>query len=152
MARDALATILGYLLREECALSDTTRDYRWKISGPNRYSLHRLFDEQRRQLDYWLDKVIDRTKSAGLAACIPWVDARRSVENTGPVRRALPPGTIIGDLLARHEQMAERLRESIGHLADPGLVELLTRLVEFHETAAWMLRVVYGGAGSDPAV
>jgi len=51
-------------------------------------------------------------------------------------------------LLARHEEMAHRLRDDIERLPDPGTADLLLRLAEFHETTAWMLRVVSHGPDS----
>jgi starvation-inducible DNA-binding protein len=151
-AKDTIARILDHVLKEECSLSATTRAYRWKVTGPNLYSLHRLFDEQRRQLDYWLNQVVERTKATGLFAGFRpeeiVQDAARKERTSGN----LPAGTIIGDLLARHEAMARQLRGDVERLGDPATAELLTRLIEFHETTAWMLRMVQPGAGSEPAV
>jgi starvation-inducible DNA-binding protein len=144
-ARDTVVKILDHVLRDECSLSATTSDYRCKVTGPNLYSLHRLFDEQRRQIDYWLDKVIERTKSAGLAARIPAVKAPSAPAPAQSDGGGLAPSTIVGDLLARHERMAERLRADIERLNDPGIADLLSRLLEFHETTAWMLRMIYSG-------
>jgi starvation-inducible DNA-binding protein len=147
-ARQTLVKILDHVLRDECSLSDTIRDYRWSVTGPNLYSLHRLFDEQRRQLDYWLEQVMERARSMGFGS-------RRSAEAklaSAPERPALPGvpvRSMVGDLLARHENMADRLRHDIDKLRDPGLAELLMKLVEFHETTAWMLRVVNHGPDTD---
>jgi DNA-binding ferritin-like protein len=58
---------------------------------------------------------------------------------------------MIGDLLARHEQMADRLRQDIVRLGDPTTEGVLQRLLEFHETSAWMLRMLHDGPGSDCA-
>lgn len=149
-ARETLTRILDHVLRDECSLSATTRDYRWKLTGPNLYSLHRLFDEQRRQLDFWLDKVIERTKAAGISL------RDRVVEREPPAAAAasgpsLPPDTIISDLLARHEELAHRLHDDVTRLNDPVTAELLQRLAEFHETAAWMLRMLDHGPDTDRA-
>jgi starvation-inducible DNA-binding protein len=141
-ARDTIARVLDHVLAEECSLAARTRDYRWNVTGPNLYSLHRLFDEQRQQLDYWLDRVIERARSIGFPK-------ERHEEPSGGTAAGLPPRTMIGDLLARHEAMAGELRADIERLRDPATAELLTRLVEFHETSAWMLRMLHSGAGSD---
>lgn len=141
-ARESLAKIFDHVLRSEGSLSATTRDYRWSVTGPNLYSLHRLLDEQRRQLDYWLDRVMERARSAGIP-----VPERRDA--TAPAGSAgLPPRTMIGDLLGRHEAMARQLRDDIARLADPATAEVLTRLVEIHETTAWMLRMLHSDSGA----
>lgn len=147
-ARETLTRILDHVLKDECSLSAATRDYRWNLRGPNLYSLHRLFDEQRRQLDFWLEQLIERTKSAGLGVfgrIEPLSGAKI------PSGEDLPPRTMIGDLLARHEEMAHRLREDIAQLSDPATAELLTKLLEFHETTAWMLRMLHDGPDPDRA-
>jgi starvation-inducible DNA-binding protein len=146
-ARETLARVLNHVLADECSLSATTRDYRWRVTGPNLYSLHRLFDEQRRQLDYWLEQVFDRMRASGLAAM-----AELQTLPTGGVPPAKPdrvePRSLIRDLLARHEELARTLRDDIARLGDPATAQLLTRLQEFHETSAWMLRMVNDGPES----
>ena len=151
-ARDTLARILDHVLRDECSLSATTRQYRWNVTGPNLYSLHRLFDEQRRQLDYWLGQVGQLAKSVGFGSRETMEDLQRTVAGPAGAEKppgSLPPSTMIGDLLARHEEMAQRLRADIERLGDPATADLLKRLVEFHETTAWMLRMLRDGPGSD---
>ncbi len=140
-ARETLAKIIDHVLRDECSLAATTRDYRWNITGPNLYSLHRLFDEQRRQIDFWLDRVIERARAIGFPA-----PARSELE-TPASGAGLPPRTMIGDLLERHETMARQLRDDLAQLSDPATAEVLTRLVEFHETTAWMLRMLHANSG-----
>lgn len=141
-ARDALSRIFDHVWRNECSLSAATRDYRWRITGPNLYSLHRLLDAQRRQLDYWLDRVMERARAAGIP--VP----ARHVGTAAAAGAGLPPRTMIDDLLARHEAMARQLREDLTRLGDPGTAEVLTRLVEFHETTAWMLRMLHSDSGA----
>lgn len=141
-ARETLAKILDHLLKDECSLSATTREYRWNVTGPNLYSLHRVFDEQRRQLDYWLDRVAERARAAGFPAGAPREEVA-SISGAG-----LPPRTMIEDLMARHEALAQQLRADIERLGDPATAELLTRLLEFHETTAWMLRMLQTGFGT----
>jgi starvation-inducible DNA-binding protein len=143
-ARASLARILDHVLKEECFLLATTREYRGKVTGPNLYSLHRLFDEQRRQLDYWLDRVIEVTKSVGMAKRA-LVQKARLTEAPSNAGSPLPPTSMVGDLLSRHERIARDLREDAERLPDRATRDLLLRLVEFHETTAWMLRVVHSG-------
>jgi starvation-inducible DNA-binding protein len=148
-ARASLVRILDHVLKEECFLLATTRNYRWNVTGPNLYSLHRLFDEQRHELDYWLDRVIERAKSIGLSKRSIEKEAKRT-EAEKPGSR-LPARSMIGDLLARHERIARHLRHDIARLPDRPTAELLQRLLEFHETTAWMLRMVHNGPDADPS-
>src|SRR3954469_377521 len=114
-ARETLARILHHVLVDECSLSATTRDYRWRVTGPNLYSLHRLFEEQRRQLDYWMTQLFERTRATGVALATELEKVTSdSVDSASPVSpECREPRSMIGDLLARHEAMAETLREDI---------------------------------------
>lgn len=143
-ARESLVRILDYVLKEECFLLETTRNYHGNVRGPNLYSLHRLFDEQRRQIDYWLERVIEQAKSigAGTRAASKRAKEAATPPSTGA---GLPAHSMIRDLLGRHERMAKRLRDELERLRDPATADLLERIVEFHETTAWMLRVVHNG-------
>jgi starvation-inducible DNA-binding protein len=149
MARDTLAKIIDHVLRDECSLAATTRDYRWNLTGPNLYSLHRLFDEQRRQLEFWLNQVVQCAKSVGVGSRIPVEEVARAA-HAAPATSGvgLPPQTMIGDLLSRHEQMAHQLRQDIGRLGNPAAADVLKHLLEFHETTAWMLRMLHDGPSS----
>ena len=148
-ARETLAKTIDHVLKDECSLSATTRDYRWNVTGPNFYSLHRLFDEQRRQLDHWLDKVLERAKSNGFGARANLEKEMQLAVADATSGAGLPARTMVVNLLLRHEEVAHRLREDIECLADPGTTELLIRIVEFHETTAWMLRMIHHGPDSD---
>jgi starvation-inducible DNA-binding protein len=151
-ARETLARILDHVLKDECLLSATTRDYRWNVTGPNLYSLHRLFDEQRRQLDEWLDQLIERAKSLRFGARASLEQKVQLAAVDAVSGAGLPAGTMVVDLLLRHEEMAHRLRGDIERLSDPATADLLMRIVEFHATTAWMLRMVNHGADSERAV
>ena len=147
--RESLTRILDLVLKEEVFLLATMREYRGSVTGPNHYSLQRLFDEQRHQLGYWLDRVIERTKLIGGVKKA----AKVRLKNAEPelkVGANVPARSMLGDLQSRHERMARRLREDIERLPDAATAELLWRLVEFHETTAWMLRVVHSGPDADP--
>lgn len=154
-ARQTLARILNHVLAEECMLAATTRDFRWKVTGPNFHSLHKLFDEQRRQIDGWLDQLLARSKAVGVPA-----EATAAGMGGGPGDGpVMPAHQMIGELLARHEAMAQQLQRDIeacgAGLGDRGTAELLQRLEEFHETTAWMLRMLLppaGGAGAGTEV
>ena len=141
-ARESLGKVLDHVLQDECFLLAITRDYRGKVTGPNLYSLHRLFDEQRRQLDYWLNRVFDLTKAFGLGARNGVEKKMRQAEGDAPTSTGVPARKMIGDLLTKHEEMAHRLRRDLERLRDPATADVLSGLVEFHETSAWILRMV----------
>src|SRR5215212_2509340 len=95
-ARTSIARLLNHVLKEECFLLATTRDYRGSVTGPHLYSLHRLFDEQRRQLEQWLERVIERAKllGAGKFSGKPNAQPDSPIVSRGA---GLPAGTLVGD-------------------------------------------------------
>lgn len=147
-ARETLAKIIDHVLAEECSLSATTRDYRWNVTGPNFHSLHKLFDEQRRQLDHWLVQLFQRTRAAGISSNDGMADLTRAAQAGANSGAGLPARQMIDDLLMRHEDMSRKLRDNIAKLGDPATAELLQRLAEFHDTTAWMLRMLLEGPES----
>src|SRR5687767_12879715 len=94
-ARESLVRVLDHLLKDEGSLLATTRDYRGSVKGPNIYSLQRLFDEQRRQLDYWLGRVVERTKSIGLRRTTSAVSESGAAATRGT---SMTARTMVGDL------------------------------------------------------
>jgi starvation-inducible DNA-binding protein len=144
-ARAAVSAILTHALAEELLLSSTTRDFSGTV--PAFHSLHKLFADQYRQLERWLDQLATRTWALGSTpgAKMGELVAARCVALSGRV----PERTMVGELLSLHEELAVRLREDVRKcsqlLGDPGTADVLTRLVEFHETNAWILRMVLEG-------
>ena len=145
-ARDTFARIVRHLLAEECSLSATTGAYRWTVSGPHFHSLHKLFDEQRRQLDQWLAQLCQRSAAAGVPPPGTLEELKRGAGTEAAT--ALRAEQMIDDLLARHEELSRKLRENLGALADPGTMEVVQRLADFHDTTAWMLRMLLEGPDS----
>ena len=150
-ARAAVISILNHALAEELLLSSTTRDFSGTV--PRFHSLHRLFADQYRQLQRWVDQLASQTwsmVSSGQAETkMSELRAARCVD----LGERMPPTTMVAELLALHEQLAESLRDDVRKcsqtLGDPATAAVLQRLVEFHETTAWMLRMV--GQGPEAA-
>jgi starvation-inducible DNA-binding protein len=150
-ARANVASILTHALAEELLLSSATREFYAKV--PAFHSLHKLFADQYGQLREWLDQLAHRVWALGSAP------HGKMTELAGARCVALPERvgerTMVGELLALHEELAKRLQDDMQkcarQLGDPGTADVLRRLVEFHETTAWMLRTVLEGSASTPA-
>ncbi|HUR58794.1 MAG TPA: ferritin-like domain-containing protein [Opitutaceae bacterium] len=145
-ARDNLMTILNHALEEEVVLSVTMRGFLNNITGPNFHSLYRLFGDQCRQIDRWLGEISARARGMGVVARAGASEVTRAARDSVGPPGALPPRNMIGELLVQHEGIADRLRADLAACSsDASTAELLKRLVEFHETAAWMLQMVLDG-------
>jgi len=149
-ARAKVASILSHVLADELTLSATTRDFYARVTGPNFHSLHKLFDDQYRQLERWLGRIAARARAIGVGARA----AEAKPTHSNPPLPGTPARKMVGDLVTLHEQIASRLRDDVracaGRLGDPSTAHELQRLVEFHETTAWMLRMVLDGGCSRP--
>ena len=143
-ARQNLAAILNHALEEEVVLSTTMRRFLGRVTGPNFYSLYRLFGDQCRQIDRWLTEITDRAKSLGAVAR---AGAAEFTTAAAPgAGGQLPARNMVGELLALHEGIAQRLRADLAACTTAqATADFLARLVEFHETTAWMLRMVLDG-------
>jgi starvation-inducible DNA-binding protein len=150
-ARANVAAILTHALAEELLLSSTTRDF--YANFPAFHSLHKLFADQYRQLEGWLDQLAKRTWSMGPATQDRLGELATARCVTMPER--VSERTMVGELLSLHEVLAKQLQDDVRkcshQLGDPGTADILRRLVEFHETTAWMLRTVLEGSASTPA-
>jgi starvation-inducible DNA-binding protein len=150
-ARANVASILTHTLAEELLLSSTTRDF--YANFPTFHSLHRLFADQYRELERWLDQLAQRTWAMSSAPAAPMEELASA--RCVAFRERVGERTMIGELLGLHEELAQRLqadqRKCALQLGDPGTADILRRLVEFHETTAWMLRTVLAGQASTPA-
>lgn len=155
-ARELLSSILKHAVTEESQLAAATQRYVWRVRGSPMLSLHRLFTEQGRQIDRWLGELGTQARAMGVA-----FGAGRVAEETGGTAddsREPPPAarTAIGDLLALHEGIASRLRHDMEALHDGAsdltpTTAVLTGLLEFHETTAWMLRLLLESSERAPS-
>jgi len=142
----AVADVLQPILADERSLSAVTRSYRRDVRGPNSLSLQKLFDDQWRQIDCWLAQLLQSapvTEHRG-----DGVDRLSGASLAGESLRVdVPASLMIQDLLGRHELLSQRLRAEATQGRDSSTLHLLQRLAEFHDTAAWILRVVINGHG-----
>ena len=138
-AREKLARILNHALQEEVVLSATLRAFLGRLAGPNFHSLSRLLGDHRRQLDEWLQEIAARVRDGGTGA----EELARGLDRVVGAADAAPARDMIGELLDLHEGIAARLRGDLAECGgDAATKSLLSGLVDFHETTAWMLRTV----------
>jgi len=139
--RTTVGAILQMVLAHESGLAATAHDFEWRVRGSPLQSIKRLFAEQSRQIDRWLGDVARCAQGAGIAAGqAAAAPAGDSVDSEAAPRAAAK------ELLRRHEALAGELRHAVDVVrhreshTDAG--ELLTGLLHFHETSAWMLRLL----------
>lgn len=142
--RQSVATALTQLLADEHVLYNKTRNYHWNVTGPSFMELHKLYESQYDELAEMIDDVAERIRSIGHYAegrLKELLKISALDEPATPVDQAKQ----IGNLLADHEIIIQRLRKEIDlftdKFKDAGSADFITGLMEKHEKMAWMLRV-----------
>ena len=145
--RHRVIETLQRLLADEIALYLKTRNFHWNVEGPEFYQLHKLFEAQYTQLDEAMDEVAERIRALGgyaAGSMQEFMALTRIPEVTG-AHRPDPDARMEFLLLRDHEQLVVELRTLIDTFAewgDAGTQDFVTKLLQEHEKAAWMLRAL----------
>jgi starvation-inducible DNA-binding protein len=136
--------LLSVILSDEMTLYIKTRKFHWNVAGESFMELHKLFEAQYSELEIIIDEVAERINKLGgktIGTMNEFTLLSRIVEhpNKYPVQRAM-----ISELLNDHEILIAELRKDIDVCADEchdvGSADLLTGILQQHESIAWILR------------
>lgn len=138
------ANILSYLLSNEMTLYVKTRKSHWNVSGESFMELHKLYEDQYRQLEDSIDEIAERIGKLGQKTIGTMSEfLKLSVIKEHPKTYLSSKETLL-ELLSDHETIIVDLRKSINICAeknkDVGTADFLTGLMEQHETIAWIIR------------
>jgi starvation-inducible DNA-binding protein len=147
--RKGVTQLLTVLLADEYVLYTKTRDYHWNVVGPQFHSLHKLFEDQYKELNDIVDNVAERIRELGepaIGTLAEFSQHTRIKEHPGHYPEA---HEMLANLVADHELVIRELREDADTCADEfhdmGTNDFLTDLMESHEKMAWMLRAFLEG-------
>ena len=136
--------LLSVVLADEMTLYVKTRKFHWNVAGQSFMELHKLFESQYSEIEIIIDEVAERIGKLGgktIGTMNEFSLLARIVEhpNQYPVQK-----TMLAELLSDHESMVAELRKdidlSIEEYHDAGTADLLTGILQQHETIAWILR------------
>lgn len=157
LSREAIPVKTG-LEREDCkglaellekALADTyvlyakTQGVHWNIIGPMFYGVHKLTEEQYRDMAESIDEIAERIRALGYLAPtkLSHLIQIADVQEVSDVN-----STLMVEMLAKdHQRVATSLREAVqkaDKLDDVFTADLLTARIGKHEQYAWMLRAL----------
>ena len=137
-------TLLSVVLSDEVTLYIKTRKFHWNVAGESFMELHKLFEAQYTELEAIIDTVAERIGKLGgktIGTMNEFTLLSRIVEhpNKYPIQKAM-----LSELLADHETLIAELRKDIDLSADEnndaGTADMLTGIMQQHETIAWILR------------
>jgi starvation-inducible DNA-binding protein len=136
--------LLSVILSDEMTLYIKTRKFHWNVAGESFMELHKLFEKQYSELEVVIDEVAERINKLGgktIGTMNEFTLLSRIVEhpNKYPVQKAM-----ISELLSDHETIISELRKDIDicveECHDAGTADLLTGILQQHESIAWILR------------
>ena len=141
-ARREIADLLSNILADEYRLFLNTQGLHWNVEGPLFYSLHKLTEDQYRELFESIDEIAERVRALGMPApqslkAIVERSILTDLPDDTPLKTRIEQ--MIGDYerAVRRISLVVQLAESHG---DIKTADLLTDRVGIYEENAWMLR------------
>jgi starvation-inducible DNA-binding protein len=138
------SSLLAIILSDEMTLYIKTRKFHWNVVGGSFMELHKLFETQYTELEKIIDEIAERINKLGsrtIGTMNEFASLSRILEhpNQYPIQR-----TMIAELLIDHETIIFELRKDIDTCSnechDAGTADLLTGIIQQHESIAWILR------------
>lgn len=141
---DSVVKLLSIGLANSMTLYIKTRKFHWNVSGESFMELHKLFENQYKQLEESIDEIAERIGKLG-AKTIGTMQEFSELKNLQESPNKYPTqNEMIKELLKDHEAVIVKLREDIDlcteSYKDAGTADFLTGLIQDHETIAWTLR------------
>jgi starvation-inducible DNA-binding protein len=141
---DKIVALLSTSLATEMTLYVKTRKAHWNVTGESFMELHKLFEQQYKQMEAAIDEVAERIGKLGhktIGTMSEFSKLSAIKENPGKYNNSKDT---IRELLKDHETVIVCLRKDVedcaGKFKDAGTADFLTGLMEEHETIAWILR------------
>jgi starvation-inducible DNA-binding protein len=135
---------LSSILADEMTLYVKIRKFHWNVYGQSFMELHKLFENQYKQLEESIDEVAERIGKLGgntIGTMKEFTEFTRLKEVPGmyPSQKEM-----LKEVLNDHETIIVQLRKDIDLCVeenkDAGTADFLTAMMEEHETMAWILR------------
>ena len=141
--RQKVVAMLSQLLANQHVLYIKTRNFHWNLTGHRFSTLHLFFEKQYGELEAAIDETAERIRMLGAAS----PGSMKEFLELATLKET--PGALVhGDDAVRalrddHEAASREARKVIDdsdELGDAGTADFVTKLLQGHEQAAWMLR------------
>jgi starvation-inducible DNA-binding protein len=140
--------LLSVALADEHVIYLKTRKFHWNVSGESFMELHKLFENQYKQVEAIIDEVAERIGKLGgetIGTMQEFLKNATLKEHPGKIPGAK---SMISELMKDHEAFIRELRKNVKvcdeECEDAGTADFLTGIMETHETIAWTLRRYVG--------
>ncbi len=138
------AGLLSIVLSDEMVLYVKTRKAHWNVSGESFMELHKLYENQYKQLEEYIDEIAERIGKLGhktIGTMSEFLNHSTLKESSGKYTASKDT---LKELLSDHEHIIVNLRADIKACSeennDAGTADFLTGLMTAHETIAWVVR------------
>lgn len=140
----AIIKTLTTILANEMVVYVKTRKFHWNVTGSSFMELHKLFENQYKQLEESIDEVAERIgKLGGKTIGTMHEYGKLATIKEGPGKYPSSK-EMIKELLKDHETIIIQCRKDLESCSekykDAGTADFITGLMEQHETIAWTLR------------
>lgn len=142
-----LAEGLSRSLAATYVLYVKTQGFHWNVVGPLFYGLHKLSEEQYRDLAEAADNMAERIRALGHPAPASYAEFLK-ISPIDETSKPMSAEDMVGVLISDHETAARTFRELVSIAEKAGDVvtaDLLTDRIQTHEEAVWMLRSIIAG-------
>ena len=141
MAAKEVINHLNIVLLETYALYLKTQNYHWNVTGPNFYSLHKMFEEQYKELAEAIDDIAERIRALGekVEANFLHFDRNKSIKDGDSSNSS---EYMLKDLVEGQKIVIEKLRELsnvASEYGDKTSEDMAIQRLHVHEKQKWML-------------
>lgn len=141
-ARAEITEELKNFLADSYALYLKTQNFHWNVTGPEFFSLHKLFETHYEDLAEGIDELAERIRSLDVYVEGSFSAFKRR-SKIPEVQQLAPAKKMLEELSEGHDWMGRSGRSLITlsqELHDEVTADLIIKRMAFHEKAAWMLR------------
>ncbi len=134
---------LSVLLSDTFSLYLKTLNYHWNVKGPMFYALHKLFEEQYKNLAEASDVIAERIRALGYLAPASFAEFTKLSKPQETETVTQNAENMLKQLCFDHEKIVKNLRKLSIHCDDCSDVstnDLISHRIQWHEKMVWMIR------------
>ena len=143
-AKRQCAEVLSKVLADTFVLYLKTHNFHWNVKGPQFISLHKMFEEQYRDLWSALDDIAERIRTLDQPA--PGTTAQFKQLAEIKEKDSLPAAMdMLSELISDNEAVLRTIRTALSTAQDAGdeaTAGLLTDRLSYHEKQVWMMKSI----------
>lgn len=139
--KESIVLVLTKLLADTYSLMLKTQNYHWGVTGPNFYSLHKMFEEQYKELFDAADVIAERIRAIGGVGMLSLEDIMnyRSIEST---KKNISSQEMLDDLKVSNLKILKNISDSqvvLREYYDEATMDLITDRIRVHDRNVWFL-------------